>query len=449
MFSTFSQLFWYRPLFLLELLVAEGLFSFRLSRRKFFWLRLVVGLGAAFALAFLIPILRYDALYVSLIFLVLFFFTVLLLKFLFAESWWNILFCAIAGYTVQHFSFAIFNLVVNVFFVEQLIPVLVANNPYSSTILTESNVSLVAIISYLQIYFSVYWISFFSFADRIKSHSDLHIKNTFFVLLSGLVLLIDVFFNMLTVFNASADSLSLLLEGLYTIITCLLALLLQFSQLQKKEVEGELDSIKCLWAERKNQYEMSKSNIDLINLKVHDLKHQIHALGEKTTIDNKELSDIEKTVKVYETNVKTGNEALDVVLSEKTLICEENHITTTMICDGKLLSFMEPADIYSLFGNALDNAIEALKAVKEDKRLISLEIKKKGNLINIHLDNYYEGSLHFKDGLPETTKADHDFHGFGSRSMKAIATKYGGTFSVEVVNQTFNLNLLFIAGEKR
>lgn len=62
------------------------------------------------------------------------------------------------------------------------------------------------------------------------------------------------------------------------------------------------------------------------------------------------------------TLVHTGNDALDAILSEKGLACEQGGIAFRCMADGAAVGFMAPTDIYSLFGNALDNAIEASRA---------------------------------------------------------------------------------------
>ena len=109
--------------------------------------------------------------------------------------------------------------------------------------------------------------------------------------------------------------------------------------------------------------------------------------------------------------------------------------------DGKLLFFMDAVDIYTLFGNALDNAIEANRKVAEDKRCISILIHEKVNLIFIQIENPYSGQLHFRHGLPLTDKPDQNYHGFGVGSIKAMAEKYGGFMTIETQQNIFVLRI--------
>ena len=135
----------------------------------------------------------------------------------------------------------------------------------------------------------------------------------------------------------------------------------------------EADIMKgMLYAERR-QHKLSEDTIALINMKCHDLKHQVSALCRQGQVDPALMEEIGQTVAVYDSDVQTGNGALDVVLTEKSFRCEREHISFSCMLDGRLFDFMAAADIYSLFGNALDNAIESVVGEPEDHRFISIK----------------------------------------------------------------------------
>lgn len=231
---------------------------------------------------------------------------------------------------------------------------------------------------------------------------------------------------------------------IYAVLCCLFVLTVQTSIRKKVVVESELRVQRILWAKKKEQYELSKETIDHINHKCHDLKHQIAALRTMTANDqrNQFLDQIEKAVMIYDSAVQTGNEILDVLLTEKSLICEREGIVWTCVADGRQLGFLDPIDLYTLFGNALDNAIENVRKLSQpEQRVISLTVLGKPGLSIIQIENYYEGELHFQDGLPVTSKADHADHGFGMRSIRALAGKYGGTISIDADNSIFLLSI--------
>lgn len=362
---------------------------------------------------------------------------------MFKEKWQTVLFCTLASYTVQHIAYAIYNLLVDNLYLGKIMDYFIETNPYFANNQKEGvGYSFITFIVYAWVYFSVYWVSARMLASKIKKDSNVQINHNSLIFLSMILLFVDIYFNLLTVFY-NTDSLFSLVEGILNIFVCLLALLLQFTQLKVTEMTDELNSIKSIWAERNKQYEMAKKNIEIINIKCHDLKHQIHKMGKKESIDQNEMKQIEEAVSFYDMNAKTGNEALDVILTEKALLCEKNHIELTMIVDGESISFISPRDIYSLFGNALDNAIEALEHVEEGKRNISLYVKKKMNFISIHIENYFVKDVQIKNNTLITSKEDSSLHGFGFLSMQEITNRYNGTMTYKADNHLFSLDFLF------
>ena len=112
--------------------------------------------------------------------------------------------------------------------------------------------------------------------------------------------------------------------------------------------------------------------------------------------------------------------------------------------DGSKLTFLDLEDMYSLMGNALDNAIEATsKEENEAKRIVTLYAATKGNLYSIHLENPCARQPLFMDDLPVTSKPDTDYHGFGMRSMRYLCEKYGGALTAGWEDGIFSLDMLF------
>ena len=112
--------------------------------------------------------------------------------------------------------------------------------------------------------------------------------------------------------------------------------------------------------------------------------------------------------------------------------------------DGALLSFMNEAEIYSLFGNAIDNAIAAVLPLPQDKRSIGVNVGRVKDFVTVNVHNYFDGELEFgTDGLPRTSKGDEVNHGYGLKSIRYIVNKYDGNMSVEASGNLFNLNIIF------
>lgn len=219
-------------------------------------------------------------------------------------------------------------------------------------------------------------------------------------------------------------------------------LIVQITVLAYIKEKTEFDTLQKMWLEEQKQYKLIKENIEAINIKCHDLKHQIRHLRETNQVDEQYLAELEKSISIYNSAVRTGNDTLDVILTDKRLHCTANGIQFTCMAEGEKIGFMEPMDIFSLFGNALDNAIEYTEQLIPEKRFIHLSVRATNQLLLIHIENPFEGVLTFRDGIPVTTKSDKDYHGYGMRSIKRIIRKYGGNLSISTENMLFQLNIM-------
>ena len=209
--------------------------------------------------------------------------------------------------------------------------------------------------------------------------------------------------------------------------------------------QRELDAMQTVLENQYAQYRMSRDSIELVNQKYHDLKHQIAALRAESDAEvrNRWLDEMEEDILAYEAQNKTGNTVLDTVLTGKGLYCRKHSIELIVVADGRNLEMMEMMDICSLFGNALDNAIECeLKQPDKSKRMIHLSLTSQKQFLLLQVENLCPDMPVFRNGLPVTTKPDRENHGFGVKSIQSIARKYGGSASFQVSNGWFVLKVL-------
>ena len=103
--------------------------------------------------------------------------------------------------------------------------------------------------------------------------------------------------------------------------------------------------------------------------------------------------------------------------------------------------FLDPVDLYTLVGNALDNAIEAVLPLPPAERLIRLRVQEKAGLVFLQIENPYAGELNTRDGLPLTRKEDKQNHGFGLKSIRDVGEKYHGFLNLETEGGLFVLRL--------
>ncbi|MBQ5968848.1 MAG: GHKL domain-containing protein [Clostridia bacterium] len=102
---------------------------------------------------------------------------------------------------------------------------------------------------------------------------------------------------------------------------------------------------------------------------------------------------------------------------------------------------IDPDDIYTIFPNALDNAIEACRKV-EGEKVISLHARISNDTVYVTIRNPVAEPLKEKNGVLQTTKQDKEQHGYGLRSIRKAAGKYGeNNVSYSVENGMFTLRL--------
>ncbi len=221
------------------------------------------------------------------------------------------------------------------------------------------------------------------------------------------------------------------------------------AQLMELQMKVDFDNMQNILDMQYANYQISQKSVDMVNRKYHDLKHQIMILreefGSKDALQY--LDKMQSEIEAYEAQNKTGNKVLDTILTGKSLYCQQNDIKLTVVADGSLLNFMDIMDISSLFGNALDNAIESVGAIQDkEKRLIHLTITRKKCFVRIRIENCYGGELDFQNGLPQTTKKNRNYHGYGLKSIKGTVQKYNGSVTIEAKDGWFELRILIPIG---
>lgn len=435
----------YKIIFMAEIMLSEAMFVHRLKRKKHFLIRLIISVAVCFLCSFLYVVRFHNALYSSVMFLVLFAITVVALKFCFSETWYNILFCGIAAYTVQHLAYEFFNYIGTASGMSDIF----VSGIYGDA--SPQEINGYVIILYGGVYGTVYWLMYLFFADRIQSDDNSVLKGGTMLGLSALIIMVDIVLNMIATYHSyvSPDRVYSFLIFIFNVICCLMALFVQFGLLSRYNLEKQLLKVYELRDKERRQYTMSQASINLINQKCHDIKHQIRSLGKRQFLSEDTVKEIEEEISIYDTSVKTGNSALDTILSEKRLYCKLNGINLTCMADGSKFGFIKDESIYSLFGNILDNAIEAVMQLDEEKRVIGLVVKQENEMLSVSCYNYYENNIRFKDGLPVTSKADKDYHGFGIRSIKTIAEGYGGSVSIVAKDNEFTLNIIFPLSDRQ
>lgn len=424
------QILWFfiNSLFIFDMLLIGLVTVARFPRRKLFWVRFPISVAVCVAASYYFSQWN-GQIFQNLDLSILQGLTGYLLQFAlligvflvcFRMSLWKALYVGAAGYFIQHGSYII----------DRLIRGEIAGDAWNWWIL----------LSHFLLLGAVYFVVWLLFLRRVDGEAldkiNLRKIGPIVVIMLAACLLLNLIANDLGQ-NQTAFQLADL--------TCnILGLFYQYSVLSVFALERKNEKVEQLLEQSVHQYNVSKENIELINIRCHDLRHQIRDFHREGKIDEALMGEIERVVDNYDCTIRTGNGALDVILTEKSLLCRSKNIRFTCVADGTGLSYMNSYDLYALFGNAIENAMEAVEQIDDpEKRVIGLTMHAIGGFYSVNLQNYVSYAVVLdSEGLPVTHKEDKQNHGFGVRSMNMLAEKYGGALSYRVEGNVFNLNMV-------
>lgn len=428
---------WGQFSFTIALFVGNFLTVRTLPRKSHFWIRLACSSVVIVLLTLLLIYLRDEVLldffrqHIGLTsFLWVFqYILVIILNFICFEcDFWIALFGASVGYALQHGSQRLYVLLVHLCFNG------VIHELYQWVLFLTFITFLYYLIWYLVFLRKIDYESFSILSDNLI---QLSISAVYLVLVSYLEDQIRYGY-----FNPNPDRIKEYYYKYYifVVIISIIFMLLELSLIRIKHSSYEKNKLQELLNEEKIRYDEEKANIEVLNIKYHDLKHFMNDLSiDKSENVKKEL---ENFVNQYSAIIKTGNEAVDAILTKKAFYCLQNKIDFSCMVNGARLDFIPDYEVYSLFDNALSNAIEAVKGCPEEKRVISVTSEEKNAVICLTFKNYYSGELQFRNGLP-ITKKNTDYHGYGFKSMRSLVNKYYGKMKISCENDVFILELFF------
>ena len=223
------------------------------------------------------------------------------------------------------------------------------------------------------------------------------------------------------------------ISTLFTVSTMLAG----FMNLHKRHLEEENIILHQLLHKDKQRYEQAALANEKIQIKYHDMKlHENNGI-----VDFESLRELEPDSEILRSMYFTGNSALDVILSEKAMMCERLGIRFVCTADGSLLNFVKAHHIYSLVGNALQNAIDSLKKEPDPaNKQLDVRIVRHGDMCVIKMENYVSGTVEMDDeGLPVTQKKDKTNHGYGTRSMREVVRRYDGQLMFSQKDNIFTM----------
>ena len=201
----------------------------------------------------------------------------------------------------------------------------------------------------------------------------------------------------------------------------------QMSKDNQTKLEYELMKEKEKYSKESMEI-IKRSNEELREFK-HDLKNYLLPLQEAMeTMPQSEMAKvwekINQKIEDVQTLIQTGNSYVDSMINTKITLARSEKVDVKCT----ILSKMEGIDdleFCSVFGNLMDNAIEAERKVTEKKEII-IFVEEKMGYLRLEIQNKIEKSVLNENSSLNTTKKDTSSHGIGHKSIKRTMQKVGG-----------------------
>lgn len=355
----------------------------------------------------------------------------LLIYFCYDISIKEAIFFAVASYSLEHLSNSIKEILLYILNVNG-----VAFNNYVTTICF--NLLFKIIVMFL-----VYFLLLRKYLTKYQINDIIDNKILVISIINLCICMVLSLFKSFTLEGNTNKFTTNVICNIYAIFGCFLCLYLQFAFFVESKLLDDNKTLDVLIKEQNKNNELFKENIDLINIKFHDLKKELRRIEENNNYyDPNVIDNMKKTLSIYDFFVKTGNSALDSIIMNCNLSALKNNIDFTYLVDGNSLDFMKTEDVVSLFDNLLDNALEATLLEEEKNRLIYFEIHKEKQMLRIHIHNYSHIEPKLYNGIPMTLK-NKKYHGYGMKSILMIVKKYNGDVEFLWKENIFTVNIIF------
>ena len=247
--------------------------------------------------------------------------------------------------------------------------------------------------------------------------------------------------------DSSGGFIILFLSGCFLLDIYIAFIFHRISVVRKTEKENALlrqqsDLQMSVYRDLQKRYERSMKII-------HDAKKHVTALESLIQSENtEEAMNYKKSLyqkfDKLQLSFQHKNKILTVIINNELIKAENYNIKMQLIIDDIDMEFLSDIDITTIVSNILDNAIEAVAELPEEKRNILFIIKEKMNCLVIHSENPYKNIEQSKNRFL-STKNGH--LGIGLKNIESVVNKYNGIFSVDISDENF-VNIITIPYKK-
>lgn len=216
----------------------------------------------------------------------------------------------------------------------------------------------------------------------------------------------------------------------------------KYTTVEEKQHEEEMIQREILY---RNEYyqDMERYQEQIQDIR-HDMKNRLTGLlaaAEQGSVEliRDRLQELLGDIRLAEEIIYSANPVVNAILKIKGVKAKEKEISMQVTTLLPQRVSVDIGDMGVLYGNLLDNAIEAAMAVEQEKRYVHVESKfQEGRLLLSIKNSKPSGAGSYR----QTSKKDKIKHGRGIRSVRKVAEKYGGELLLKDQGEHFEAVLL-------
>ena len=197
---------------------------------------------------------------------------------------------------------------------------------------------------------------------------------------------------------------------------------------KQKELAFQQDLMEIQIKEQKTHSLLLSQHEELLSQQRHDLRHHLNAILALTKKENIELrnylqslmDNIPQSQKVF-----CRNQAVNAILAHYDALCDQKRIQLNLnVGIDEENPSLNDSSLCIIFGNLLENAVEACDRMNSGKKFITLNTRVQYDLLTIAMDNSFNGIVRIEDGRFRSSKRDN--FGIGLSSVRSMAQRAGG-----------------------
>lgn len=176
----------------------------------------------------------------------------------------------------------------------------------------------------------------------------------------------------------------------------------------------------------------------------HDMRHHLTAISAFLSADKPHQA--EEYIKQVQADIEAitpkrfcENELVNLLCSSFASKAARMGVRLTLEADLPNLPAISDTELCALLSNGLENALNAVEKLKENRRWVEFYCGVRAGKLLIEIKNPYSGHIPFREGLPEASRPN---HGHGCRSIQAIAQAHRGLYEFKAENGIFTLRVV-------